>query len=481
MLERDALALTTSPVLNTLIWVVLLLVAGYLARRPAHGLIRLVFSGLRRFLRLLARYCVHAEHHVRAWTRSVLVAQARQHARLSADWNVERLGGELDAELNSLSPLEQRLQEQLSLLEEDYRSSSAMPPDVPGWPQLVDHLGPDLGAADPTIKRTLEDLRDGLEMQRIDLLDAYRRASRRRYLVLHRTMPQWRRARRALEEMTRSIERLRGRSDEVLQSVRDYETLRDNDQVRIEVLAGNALWRFALSAGFLVMAGLGFLVLGQLLATPFTGLLGTAPVADGLPGLGVAVTALILVAPIVLGLCMLESCRMTYLLPGIVNLDEGIRRWLFWLSYALMVMLTVSCVAVVFTHGGIAPVALDTPFGGTLAPVVKSALVLLLPFALMFAALPLAGVIRHGRVVAGLGMALLLQIMMLLCRLLASLAAFVSSVLVQVYDLFIFLPLWIEETIRQRDWRDRGGLLTLRRQLPSPTADDTESARQTGS
>ena len=469
MLEPEVLSLTPVPALNALIWALVVLVAGYLARTPVHRLIRLVFTGARRLLRLLARYCVHAEHHVRAWTRSVLLAQAQEQARNAADWNLERLGEDLERELKGIPELEQQLRAHLGRLEQDYRTSGAPPPDLPGWPRLVEHLGPDFGAVDPTVKKTLEDLRDGLETQRADLLDAYRRATRRRYLVLHRTMPYWRRVRGAVEELTARVERLRQRAEDALQRVNAYEALRDEHQVRIDVLAGQSLWRFTLSVAWLALAGLGFLVLGQLLAEPLNSLLGTTAPAAGLPGLGVSTAILLLGAVGLLGMLLLESSRVTRLLPGLSGQDTDTRRWLFWSGFAGLVALTTAFALLTLYHGGIPPAPMDTPLGPVMAPGVQAALVILLPCALVFSVLPVRGLVRHGRITGGYSVALALEVAMLLCRLLASLAAFVSSLLIQLYDLVIFLPLWVEETIRQRDWRVKPDALVSRGRLPSPS------------
>ncbi|SEO50986.1 hypothetical protein [Aquisalimonas asiatica] len=477
MLEPDVLSLTPVPALNALIWVLVILVAGYLARMPVHRLIRLVFTGARRLLRLLARYCVHAEHHARAWTRSVLLAQAREHARDAADWNLERFGEDLERELKGIPELEQQLRAHLSQLEQDYRTSGAPPPDLPGWPRLVEHLGPDFGGVDPTVKKTLEDLRDGLETQRADLLDAYRRATRRRYLVLHRTMPYWRRVRGAVEELTARVERLRQRADDAIERVNAYEALRDEHRVRIDVLAVHSLWRFSLSVAWLALAGLGFVVLGQLLAEPLNSLLGTASPAESLPGLGTSATILLLGAVGLLGLLLMESSRATRMLPGVSGLDTETRRWLFWSGIGGVLVLIAAFAFLTLYHGGIPPASLDTALGPIMAPGAQAALVILLPCALVFTVLPVRGLVRHGRIAGGYTVAVALQIAMLLCRLLASLAAFVSSLLIQLYDLVIFLPLWIEETVRQRNWRVKPDALVSRGRLPSPTSQESRAAR----
>lgn len=470
MLQGETLVLVGNPMLNALIWAVLVVVLGYFARRQAHGLIRGLFSGVRRFCRLLARYCVHAETHVRSWTRALLVAQARRRAVARAEWDIGRLHAEMQAELGDLPALQQQARDHLSMVEEDHRRSGPMPPDVPGWPRMLEQLGPELGAADPSVKRTLEDLRDGLELQRVDLLDAYRRATRRRYLLLHRTIPHWRRARRSLEQMGDRLDRLRARADRVLHSINDYQALRDEHDVRVGALVGASVWRCLFAVAGLVLAAAGFTVLGVSLVEPMNLLLGTAPVAEGLPGLGALATVLHVAALGLVGLVVMESARMTTLLPGVDALGDRLRGWLFWLAFAALVVLACVGAGLRLLYGGMAPSALDSQWGATAAPALQAMLLLVLPFALMFSAVALAAVMTHGGIVVGLVVGLILQLLMLVFRLLGSMAAFAGAIVIQVYDLVIFLPLWIEEAVRQKGW-PAGGITPVRRQLPSPPGD----------
>lgn len=470
MAAGDILALTASPGLNGLIWAVAVMAIGYLARQPAHALIHVVAVGVRRLFRLLARYCAHAEVHVRAWARATLVANAQRRALWRADWNVERLEEELRTGLADLPPLQQHLRDHLSRVEADYRSSGAVPPEIPGWPKMLENLGPELGAADPSVKQALQDLRDGLETQRADLLDAYRRAARRRYLLLHRTMPHWRRVRRALERMTERLDQLQDRAERVLGSIRAYEALRSENRVRIGVLAGGALWRFGFSVMGLALAALGFAMLWHLIVEPVVALLGNAPLAEGFPGRGQAATVLLLGTIALLGLLLLETTRVTHLFPGIDAMGEGVRRWLFWLAYTCMVLLAVACAALQVRFGGPLEAIPAMDWEEAAAMGLEATLVLVLPFALVFAGVPVAGAMAHGGATAALLLALVLQVLMLTFRLLGSLAAFAGAVLVQVYDLIIFLPLWIEDMIRTHGWRVSRGLVPLRRRLPAPRA-----------
>lgn len=470
MLEGETLVLVGNPTLNALLWAMLVVVTGYFARRQAHRVIRGLFSGVRRFCRLLARYCVHAERHVRAWTRSLLVAQARRRAVERTEWDLGRLHAEMHAELADLPALQQQARDHLSMVEEDHRRSGPMPPDVPGWPRMLEQMGPELGAADPSVKRTLEDLRDGLELQRVDLLDAYRRATRRRYLLLHRTIPHWRRARRALEQLSDRLDRLRERADRVLGSISDYQALRDEHQVRVGALVGASLWRFVFAGAGLVLAAMGFTVLGVSLLEPMNLLLGTAPAAEGLPGMGLLATVLHVAALGLVGLMVMESARLTTLFPGIDALGDGLRGWLFWITFAALLVLACVAAFLRLQYGGMTSSALDSAWGAAAAPALQAVLVFLLPFALMFSAVALAAAMAHGGIVFGLVVGLVLQILMLVFRLLGSMAAFAGAIVVQVYDLVIFLPLWIEDAVRQKGWPS-GGVAPGRRQLPSPPVD----------
>ncbi|MFO7858133.1 MAG: hypothetical protein R6V11_04340 [Ectothiorhodospiraceae bacterium] len=465
---EGALLNTGSATLDAVIWIVLIIVIGYFAREQAHRLIRVVTQGVRRLSRVLAAYCVSAVARVQAWTRAALVARARARRLARTEMDLQYLVGALRAELDQFPALQQRVQEQLSVLEEDYRSSGAVPPQIPGWPRLLEHMGPELATADPSVRRALEDLRDGLEQQRVDLLDAYRRAARRRYLLLHRTMPYWRRTRRALDSLSERVDRLRARTDRILNGMQSYQALGRAQEVRTGALAGGVVWRFLLSFAGLAAAAMGFALLATLLADPLTLLLGNAPLAAGWPGQGSVTTGLVILAMALLGLVLLESCHMTTLLPGIAAMPEWARRWLFWLAFLALLLLAGGAAFLQMRYGGVPPAVLDTPWAGMTAQVLAVLLVFLLPLALAFTGVALAGVVLNTTPVVGLIAAGVLHLMILFLRLLASLAAFAGAVLVQVYDLVIFLPLWIEDTARKGQWSSTNGLASLRRRLPGP-------------
>jgi hypothetical protein len=73
-----------------------------------------------------------------------------------------------------------------------------------------------------------------------------------------------------------------------------------------------------------------------------------------------------------------------------------------------------------------------------------------LPFALVFVAIPLETFVHSLRTVVGLIGIGALRLVRLLLRLLGNLLGHMGTALVRVYDVVIFLPLWIE-AVRHRD------------------------------
>src|SRR5690606_22906967 len=73
-----------------------------------------------------------------------------------------------------------------------------------------------------------------------------------------------------------------------------------------------------------------------------------------------------------------------------------------------------------------------------------------LPFALVFVAIPLETFVHSLRTVVGLLGIGLLRAVHLVLRLVAGLAVHLGTVLARVYDIPIFMPLWIEAAYRRR-------------------------------
>jgi hypothetical protein len=80
----------------------------------------------------------------------------------------------------------------------------------------------------------------------------------------------------------------------------------------------------------------------------------------------------------------------------------------------------------------------------------------ILPFALVFVAIPLETFVHSVRTVMGIAGAGLLRGLAVACRLFAGAARHLGNVLIDIYDVVIFLPLWLERRIKAHGLMGRG-------------------------
>ena len=89
----------------------------------------------------------------------------------------------------------------------------------------------------------------------------------------------------------------------------------------------------------------------------------------------------------------------------------------------------------------------------------------ILPFALAFVAIPLEAFVKTSRTVGGYVLIGFLLTIAFFLRLIGSITKMVGGVLINLYDLIVFGPLWLERMIQ------------MRRQAPVIKKDNSRSAK----
>jgi hypothetical protein len=74
-----------------------------------------------------------------------------------------------------------------------------------------------------------------------------------------------------------------------------------------------------------------------------------------------------------------------------------------------------------------------------------------LPFALTFVAIPLESFVHSSRTVLGVAVAAVLRLIAFALRLVGNVIRYAGVFLVNLYDLLIFPPLWLENLVRNRE------------------------------
>jgi hypothetical protein len=202
----------------------------------------------------------------------------------------------------------------------------------------------------------------------------------------------------------------------------------------------------------------------ELIARPMSEMVGgTREVFEGVKVSDVAAMVIILLE-ITVGIFLMDSLRITRLLPIIGALDDKVRLRLVWFTFGILFFLAAIESGLAYMRDLLA--AQDEALNQLLAAgsaeevaapafrwipsVAQMVLGFILPFALTLVAIPLESFIHSSRSVFGRLTGVVLRLVGFVLRLLGNLFAGLARTLVRLYDLLVFLPLSIDRAMRAR-------------------------------
>ena len=167
----------------------------------------------------------------------------------------------------------------------------------------------------------------------------------------------------------------------------------------------------------------------------------------------------IILVEISMGLFLMESLRITRLFPVIGALPDKTRVRMIYITFTILFLLAsvesgLAYMREVLMHDELATSALlRGAAGGTTATneymwittAAQMGMGFILPFALTFVAIPLETFVHSLRTVVGLLAISFLRVVSLALRILANIFQYLGVLLKQLYDLPLFVPLWLEE------------------------------------
>ena len=224
-------------------------------------------------------------------------------------------------------------------------------------------------------------------------------------------------------------------------------------------LSSSSLIQFFVSAFVLAIAVGGAAINFHLIARPMSEMVGGNSLIGGVKTADVAALVIILVE-ISMGLFLMVSLRITRLFPVIGALPDIMRRRMLWVTFAILFMLAsveagLSYMREVLLQDELATTALlrgeaGVVFGSDFVWITTAAQMgmgFVLPFALVFVAIPLETFIQSLRTVLGIVAMGALQVAAAPLRLIAG-GLRQGGMLIEAYDLLIFAPLWLDRQVR---------------------------------
>ena len=455
MALNDLLAVTPYPAVSALLLIVLAIAVLYLARASAHTVIATVFQALSEVLKLAAQAVTAGEQRLSARNREVLLAAGRESKERIIEREFDRVGASVHKDLAGYPALQRALTEAITRVDEDHQQAAEVPPDPPGWVKAVEAVAKLDMRQDQAVGPILDDIHDSLVKAQSAALGEYRAASARRHSLLQKMMPQWRLVQQTLVKVDKNVESLLERSRSIDRHLEEYREIVNGTDRALQVLSSSSLVQFFISAAVLGVAFGGAAVNFSLIARPMAEMVGGTNFTGAFRTADIAALVIIMVE-VSMGLFLMESLRITRLFPVIGALPDKIRVRMIAVTFVILLMLASVEAGLAYMREILMQDELATSAllrGGTTVGVsdylwittaAQMGMGFTLPFALVFVAIPLETFVHSLRTVVGLSGIGLLRLMRLLLKVAGNLFGHAGAALVRVYDIAIFLPLWIE-------------------------------------
>ena len=462
------LGITPWPVASAILWIILIVAALYLIRSTAHKTIHVAAHALHRSLRIASKAVSRSATILTTRNRDVLLAAGRESKERIIEREFDRVNESVRKDLANYSSLHRTLSEAIGRIEKDHQEAVDVPPDPPGWVKAVQAVATiESREGHGMIGNILGDIHKSLVKAHKEALTAYHEASAQRHKLLRHMRPDWRQIQQTLGQVGKSVDSLLGRSVTIDRHMQEYEDIVAGQDRAISVLSSSSLVNFFVSAFVLGIAIGGATINFSLIARPMAEMVGGTSMIGGFRMADIAALVIILVE-ISMGLFLMESLRITRLFPVIGALPDKTRVRMIYITFTILFLLAsvesgLAYMREVLLYDELATSALLRGDIGTTATVeymwittaAQMGMGFILPFALTFVAIPLETFVHSMRTVVGLIAISVLRTIALTLRLLANIFLYLGSLLKQVYDLPLFVPLWLED--RTAKSKEAGG------------------------
>lgn len=450
-------------IVSVLLVLIGVIVTLYVSRQPAHRAIISLSRVVHNAMRLSANSILSVEKRLANRNREVLLAAGRETEERMIEREFERIDATVRRDISEYPAMNRLLSEKITLIEEDYQASIEAPPEPPGWIAAVEAVAKIPSKGEPMVGNILEAIHHSLIKANKLSTAEYRKASHKRHDSLRKMMPHWRSVLTVLSNVDKNVSSILSRSNAIDRHMEKYESIVQGSDKAIRMLSSSSLQHFFTSLAVMIIAAGIAMVNFQLIARPMSEMVGgTTSLFLGFQLNQIAAMIMILVE-MTLGIFLMESLRITKLFPVVGALQDKLRVRIAWFLFIMLLSLATIEAGLGFTREILmqADQATGDLLRGDEAGAValessvswittgsQMALGFILPFVLMFVAIPFETFVQSLRTVLGIVAVGLLRTLAWSLRFIGTLFKFSGKSLLHVYDLIIFIPLFIEEKIK---------------------------------
>lgn len=449
---------SSRPAISMAIWLVVLVTVLYLARHPAHQLIKTTGRAFYRFMRSAARAVAQVEQRAILRNKEVILAQGRESTERIIEREFTRINDIVARDLSHYPALHRELTDAVTKLENDYQASTDAPPLPPEWLGVVQTITELPKQGDPVVAGILDNIQAEVVTAHQQTLKTYKKTSAERHRLLSALQPQWRALTNKLAKTKDVVAITQERADAVDKHMANYEAIRDNEDAIARSLTASSLTQFFIAGLVLFVAVMGGLINFQLIAMPMSEMVGGASHIGALKTSDIAALVIIMVE-IAMGLFLMESLRITRLFPVIGHMDDRLRKRMMLITFTILFFLASIEASLAYMRDLLAldHEALSQSLAGVntinaqfrwIPSIGQMVMGFILPFALAFVAIPLESFIHAARTALGILTVALLRTTVIALRLAGGFGQQLSRVLVYGYDMVITIPLALEKAVR---------------------------------
>ena len=485
MTIANMLSITPSPFLSIVVWIALILLALFLARKPFHRAIGALSRIFYNAMRLAAQSVMLAEKRLIQRNREVLIAAGLDRAERIVEREFGRINTAVARDLESYPHLHRQLAEVATRLDEDYKRNAEVPPELPNWLPIIESIASIQHRGDSLVANTLAEINRTMAEQHRSAMESYRNSGSARHAILNKMLPLWRKVQKSLDDIGTSIANLNERAKIIDRYMDDYQQVRARTDKAVRELYASSLRQFFIS-GLLLLVALGGIFINLNLTTlPLSQMIEASSTIGPYPTSDVFAWVLMLLE-LTMGLFLMETLRITRLFPVIGSIDDKMRLRMLWVALTILATLAGLDAALAFLHDRMSQSAValrqtlsnmpPAPASFTWIPTIGQMLLgFLVPFALAFTAIPLESFISAARTVLGSIVAWLLRLLAFVLRIVGNVAYYAGRLVVNLFDLAIFPTIWLEETFLSKK-RTSGNLQTVPDEpMTAQAMDDPES------
>jgi hypothetical protein len=235
----------------------------------------------------------------------------------------------------------------------------------------------------------------------------------------------------------------------------EYDAIVRGEDRAVSVLSSSSIVYFFVSALVLAVATAGAAINFTLIARPMAEMVGGTSFIGAFRTADIAALVIIMVE-ISMGLFLMESLRITRLFPVIGALSDKMRVRMIFITFTILLLMASVEAGLAYMREVLLQDELATSSllrGDTTATAnghmwittaAQMGMGFILPFALVFVAIPLETFVHSLRTVMGLTAIGVLRALSLILRVGGNGSRHLGTLAQQIYDLPLFVPLWIE-------------------------------------